>query len=79
MTWKGIADWAERVLKYISYNGKESLIKLTPIQRQALDAFENQKIVVVCVPKRQGKTLISAVVAILKLESLTRFGGGLTK
>jgi len=64
MSWKGIADWVENTLKYIGYDGKEGLIKLTPIQRQALNALENHKIVVVCVPKRQGKTLISAVAAI---------------
>lgn len=64
MVWKGIADWAERTLTYIGYDGKESLIRLTPIQRQALDALVDHKIVVVCVPKRQGKTLISAVAAI---------------
>ena len=60
-----IADFAEDCLYLFEKNQKVKL-KLTPYQRRWLAEVENpeNKVVVICVPKRAGKSLFSAIVAL---------------
>lgn len=61
--WENVSDWVESNLCW-EYDKKLKPITLTPIQREALDALRQHKIVVVCVPKRQGKTMIAGAAAL---------------
>lgn len=65
--WDDIVKYAEEYLYYPDANTK---LKLSGIQREALEALAEHKVVVVCVPKRQGKTLISAVAALYALTCI---------
>jgi hypothetical protein len=60
-----IADFAEDCLFVFEHNRKQR-VKLTPYQRRWLREVEDPrwKVVVICVPKRVGKSLFSAIVAV---------------
>lgn len=59
-----IVQWAEQTLYYPNLEGKLDRLRLFPYQREIIDQVERHKFTVVCTPKRQGKTMISAVVAL---------------
>jgi len=65
--WHDIVEFAE---KHIYYPDASTKLRLTKIQKEALTALAAHKTVVVCVPKRQGKTLISAVAALYALHNI---------
>jgi acyl-CoA synthetase (AMP-forming)/AMP-acid ligase II len=60
-----IADFAEDCL-FLFENNRKQRVKLTPYQRRWLREVEDPrwKVVVICVPKRVGKSLFSAIVAV---------------
>ncbi len=58
-----IVQWAEQTLYYPNLNGKLDKLQLFPYQRDIISQIEQNKFTVVCTPKRQGKTMISAVVS----------------
>jgi hypothetical protein len=60
-----IADFAEDCL-FVFENNRKQRVKLTPYQRRWLREVEDPrwKVVVICVPKRVGKSLFSAIVAV---------------
>ncbi len=63
--YRSIADFAEDCL-FVFENNRKQKVKLTPYQRRWLREVEDPrwKVVVICVPKRVGKSLFSAIVAV---------------